>query len=131
MPQDSTPRSLLFLILKSPGRFAPIMAVTMWSPSSKFCAPQGSAERGLRRRRRLVADGTWQTHVVEQGGLLRPAVTTLVVGADLLDSLALGAGADELGDEAGGSSGTSTLLSPRIKCALEQPFCCGNLWGAG
>ena len=40
MPQDSTPRSLLFLILKSPGRTAPIMAVTMWSPSSKFCAPQ-------------------------------------------------------------------------------------------
>ena len=31
---------LLFLILTSPGRTAPIMAVTMWSPASKFCAPQ-------------------------------------------------------------------------------------------
>ena len=40
MPMDTTPRSLLFLILTSPGSTAPIMAVTMWSPASKFCAPQ-------------------------------------------------------------------------------------------
>ena len=40
MPQDSTPRSLLFLILKSPGSTAPIMATTILSPSLKFWAPQ-------------------------------------------------------------------------------------------
>ncbi|VWM25080.1 Uncharacterised protein [Collinsella intestinalis] len=39
MPQDTTPRSLPFLILMSPGSSAPIIAVTMWSPSLKFCAP--------------------------------------------------------------------------------------------
>ena len=40
MPQDSTPRSLLFLILRSPGSTAPIIATTILSPSSKFWAPQ-------------------------------------------------------------------------------------------
>ena len=39
MPMDTTPRSLPFLILTSLGSSAPIMAVTMWSPSLKFCAP--------------------------------------------------------------------------------------------
>ena len=40
MPIETTPRSLDFLIFTSPGSTAPIMAVTMWSPSLKFWAPQ-------------------------------------------------------------------------------------------
>ena len=36
MPQDTTPRSLDFLILTPPGSSAPIIAVTIWSPSLKF-----------------------------------------------------------------------------------------------
>ena len=40
MPQLSMPRSLLFLILTSPGSTAPIMATTILSPSLKFWAPQ-------------------------------------------------------------------------------------------
>ena len=39
MPHDSTPRSLLFLILTSPGRTAPTMATTTCSPAATLGAP--------------------------------------------------------------------------------------------
>ena len=40
MPQESTPRSLPFLIVTPPGSVAPMRAVTVLSPCSKFWAPQ-------------------------------------------------------------------------------------------
>ena len=40
MPKLATPRSLDVLIFTSPGSSAPTMAVTIWSPSLKFWAPQ-------------------------------------------------------------------------------------------
>ena len=40
MPQDSTPRSLLFLISKSPGSTAPIMATATLRPVRMLGAPQ-------------------------------------------------------------------------------------------
>ncbi len=40
MPLDSTPRSLAFLILKSPGNWAPIMAKGIFRPGRTFGAPQ-------------------------------------------------------------------------------------------
>ena len=39
MPNESTPRSLPFLIFMSPGSVAPTSAVTVLSPTSKFWAP--------------------------------------------------------------------------------------------
>ncbi|MNT65978.1 hypothetical protein D3C72_2040080 [compost metagenome] len=39
MPLDSTPRSLAFLILKSPGNSAPIMAKGIFRPGRTFGAP--------------------------------------------------------------------------------------------
>ena len=40
MPMDTTPRSLDFLILKSPGRTAPIVAQATLMPARTFGAPQ-------------------------------------------------------------------------------------------
>ena len=40
MPKDSTPRSLAFLILKSPGNFAPITAKGTLMPTRALGAPQ-------------------------------------------------------------------------------------------
>ena len=82
MPQDSTPRSLLFLILKSPGSTAPIMAHTMWSPSLKFWAPQTICSgTGLPFSSTFLSPTeTWQSHMWSESGwgflLTTWAVTT-------------------------------------------------------
>ena len=40
MPSDCTPRSLAFLILKSPGNFAPTVATATFMPAAALLAPQ-------------------------------------------------------------------------------------------
>ena len=70
MPKDSTPRSLDFLIFTPPGSTAPIMAVTMWSPSLKFCAPQTIwSGTGLPFSSTFLSPTeTWQSHMWSESG---------------------------------------------------------------
>ena len=70
MPHDSMPRSLLFLILRSPGSTAPIMATTILSPSLKFWAPQTICSgTGLPSASTLRSPTlTLQTHMWSESG---------------------------------------------------------------
>ena len=70
MPQLTTPRSLLFLILTPPGSSAPTSAVTIWSPCSKFWAPHtmvsGSGSPSSPRLQRPTS--TLHTHMWSESG---------------------------------------------------------------
>ena len=61
MPKDSTPRSLAFLILKSPGSSAPIMANGIFRPARTLGAPQTTWKVSLP----LL---TWQTRSLSASG---------------------------------------------------------------
>ena len=70
MPHDSTPRSLLFLILRSPGSTAPIIATTILSPSLKFWAPHTicSGAGSPFSSTFLSPTETWHSHMWSESG---------------------------------------------------------------
>src|SRR5690554_4660048 len=72
IPKDSTPRSLAFLILKSPGNTAPILAKGIFKPVRTLAAPQTTWKVS-------VPSDTWQTLSLSASGccsLLTTSPTT-------------------------------------------------------
>ena len=117
MPIETTPRSLLFLILMSPGSSAPIMAVTMWSPSLKFWAPHTICSgSGLPSASTLASPtSTFVTHMWSESGcgsLESTLAVTIWSNASptvSMDSTSVPVRMNSVASSAG-SSGSSTML---------------------